>query len=260
MRICFVFALIVALTSPAFAWDPVGDITNPGRIIRNIERETKAAGRTLDQARIEAQVQAAAPAFQAWLEQSRNSARSGGTAPIPPHIRAQIEGYYDSGVLDRASFKIGDAGVFNLAALSIQYGGAAAVTLIDVIVFKSRTDAYNDVSLWVHELRHVKQFRDWGTRDFAIRYLRSWNSVEGEAYAAQRDFDGWRSRQVNAPAQLPYPDRRPPVLPYRDGPQQQAAAAVCATPWGMCQMAVAIPVGAPCYCPTYQGPLQGVGR
>jgi hypothetical protein len=77
--------------------------------------------------------------------------------------------------------------VFNLANLSIQYGDAGAVTLIDVIVFANQGGA-NDPVLWAHELKHVQQFQDSGTHDFAIRYLRSWKSVEDEAYAAQNTF------------------------------------------------------------------------
>jgi Domain of unknown function (DUF4157) len=244
---------VLVLVSPVvMAWDPIGDITNPGRIVRNVGRELDNAGKEVDRIRLEGQAQVGAPAFEQWLNQSRNTAGNG-ASPIPPHIRQQLQGFYDNDILSRVRFKIGDGGVFNLANLSIQYGGAAAVTLIDVIVFTNADDAYNNPKLWAHELKHVQQFRDWGTRDFAIRYLRSWNGVEGDAYAAENSYESW-SRQM---AQRGFTPAAPVQVV---SPPQPSIARVCATNFGMCGMGMAIPVGSQCYCPTYNGPVWGVAR
>jgi hypothetical protein len=173
------------IATNAFAWDPVGDLLDPGRILRNAEREARAALAAADLARREAMIQAGYPLLQAWLEQSSRDA-SNGAQPIPAHIREQLEYCYSRAELDGIKFKVGDPGVFNLSNLSISYGGAFAVTLGDVIVFKTEHDAQTNALLWSHEVHHaVKQFRPWGFRDFSIRYLRSWNSVEDEAYRAQ---------------------------------------------------------------------------
>ncbi|WP_457443812.1 eCIS core domain-containing protein [Roseateles sp. P5_E4] len=241
--------LIAFFSGPSAAWDPIGDITHPERIVRNVGRELDNAGREVDRIRLEAQAQAGAPAFEQWLNQSRSNA-SNGAAPVPAHIRQQLQGFYDNDILNRARFKIGDGGVFNLANLSIQYGGAAAVTLVDVIVFQNAGDAYNNAALWAHELKHVQQFRDWGVRDFAIRYLRSWNGVEGEAYAAENSYQSWSSQM----AQRSAPQSTPTAM------AQSAVARVCATNLGVCGMGVAIPVGSQCYCPTFNGPIWGVAR
>ncbi|MDT3678903.1 MAG: DUF4157 domain-containing protein [Burkholderiaceae bacterium] len=244
--------LLALIASPTLAWDPIGDITHPERIVRNVGRELDNAGRELDRYRLEAQAQAGAPAFEQWLNQSRNTANAGASS-IPPHIRQQLQGFYDNDVLSRARFKIGDGGIFNLANLSIQYGGAAAVTLVDVIVFKNPGDAYNNPVLWAHELKHVQQFRDWGVRDFAIRYLRSWNGVEGEAYAAENSYQRWSNQM----AQRSYNPGSPmPVV----APPQPSIARMCATNFGACGMSVAIPIGSQCYCPTVNGPIWGVAR
>ncbi|MGY1520254.1 eCIS core domain-containing protein [Luteimonas sp. A482] len=249
-----VFACLLTLaTVPVLAWDPIGDITNPGRIIRNVGRELDNAGREVDRARIEAQAQAGAPVFEQWLAQSRDNSIND-ASPIPPHIKQQLSGFYDEDVLQRARFRIGDAGVFNLASLSVQYGGAEAVALIDVIVFKNAGDAYNNPILWAHELKHVQQFRDWGVRDFAIRYLRSWNGVEGEAYAAQSSYVNWSDQM----AQVDHSSTGPAVQVANFA--QPAAASLCATNLGVCGMGVAIPVGSSCYCPTFNGPIWGVAR
>lgn len=177
----------------ARAWDPIGDLMDPGRILRNAEREAREVLKRTDELRLEAMVQAGAPLLQSWLEESRRTAARG-AMPIPPGIRKSLSSFYDASVLDRARYKIGDPGVFNLANLSIQYGGATAVTLDDIVVFTNQVDAETNPVLWAHELKHVQQFRDWGIRDFSIRYLRSWNGVEDEAYAAEAAFQTLKER------------------------------------------------------------------
>lgn len=179
--------VLFGLFSSAHAWDPWGDITHPDRIIRNIGREAGNAGKEIDRIRLEANAQAGAPILQNWLIESEKTARKG-AQPIPSNIRSQLQGFYDNDILNRVRFKVGDAGVVNLANLSITYGDAAAVTLINTVVFNNEHDAYNNAVLWAHELKHVQQFRDWGVRDFAIRYLRSWNSVENEATTVENNF------------------------------------------------------------------------
>jgi hypothetical protein len=184
LRAVLVVTVIFLGATNCLAWDPWGDVTHPDRIVRNAGRELNNAGRTIDRWRLEGQAQAGAPALEQWFIQSRNSALSGGVWAVPPTVRQQLQGVFDNDVFNRARYKIGDAGVANLANLSIRYGDAQAVVLIDVIVFANE-DATNDIALWAHELKHVQQFRDWGTRNFSIRYLRSWNSVENEANAVQ---------------------------------------------------------------------------
>ena len=188
-------SLFAGIFSNAIAWDLWGDITHPDRIIRNVGREMGNAGRQIDRGRIEVNAQASAPILQNWLIESQKTARRD-AQPIPSNIRNQLRGFYDDDILNRVRFKIGDAGALNLARLSIQYGDADAVTLIDVVVFNNKDDAYNNAVLWVHELKHVQQFRDWGVRDFSIRYMRSWNAVENEAYSAEDNFANAMPRVV----------------------------------------------------------------
>lgn len=236
-------ALTTAASANAFAWDPIGDLQNPGRILRNIEREANQAGRTIDRARLEMQAQAGAPAFEQWLIASRNTAASGGVSAIPLQIRRQLTGFVDEDILNRVRFKVGDSGVFNLAQLSIRYGEAAAVTLIDVVVFKSAQDAFSNPRLWAHELKHVQQFRDWGVRDFAIRYLRSWNGVENEAHAFEDAFGSWRNRVAQT-----------------GGTQvvwNPSVGNFCGTPAGRFGPGPVNPLGSPCQVMMPWGPVPG---
>jgi hypothetical protein len=143
----------------------------------------------------ELQGQTGGTALELWLNGSRNTS-IGTSQPIPPQIRQALTGYIEDDVMNRARFKVGDNGVLNLAGLSLAYGdvlgsSVAAVTLIDVIVFRDAGDAYNNPSLWAHELTHVKQFRDWGTNNFAISYARDSGSVEGPAYDVGNNYARW---------------------------------------------------------------------
>lgn len=127
----------------------------------------------------------AASGLHSWLVQSRNSAAAGDIQAIPLNIRAQLEPYYDIQVLDSARYKVGDDVELNAAHTMLQNPDVQAVTLIDIIVFRSPDDALNNVALWAHELKHVQQYLQWGAREFAVRYSRDYNAVEAPAYAIQ---------------------------------------------------------------------------
>ncbi|MGX7703809.1 eCIS core domain-containing protein [Methylobacterium sp. Gmos1] len=248
--------LCSVICTEALAWDPIGDIKNPGRILRNIQRETGAAidkvpvvgpaindaGRTIDRWRLELQSSVfTGPGLEQWFYASRNTSING-AQPIPPNIRAAVQGWYDDDVLNRARFKVGDGGALNLANNSIRVGSAEAVTLIDVIVFKGPTEA-SQPDLWVHELKHVQQFRDWGVRDFAIRYMRSWNSVENEAYAIQGEYQ----RNPGPRGQTAF--QQPPNFPM--------LSQMCATPAGMCIVPQPQQKGVQCGCQFPNGLFMG---
>jgi hypothetical protein len=262
-------ASVLAITSPAQAisWDPIGDIQHPGRVVENIQREThdtldavpifgpaiNQAGEELDRIRIEANANMYAPALELWFNESRNAARPT-SMPIPSNIRALLAGYYDDDILNRVRFKVGDIGTANLAGMTLQFdGNVGAVTLIDVVVFRNESDAYSNAKLWAHELKHVQQFRDWGTRDFAISYIRSYNGVESEAYSAENNYPSWRSQN---PMMANYP---PNGGPQRDRPPSpQTIGRFCNTPIGSAPMMVPVPIGQACFVGTPYGPVAGI--
>lgn len=131
--------------------------------------------------------QMAASGLEQWLLQSREAAAASGTQPIPLHIRAQLEPYYDIGVLDAARYKVGDGEALNAANALLQNPDVQAVTLIDIIVFRNAADAQDNVALWAHELLHVQQYQQWGVEGFAARYTRNFDAVEAPAYAIQAE-------------------------------------------------------------------------
>jgi hypothetical protein len=131
--------------------------------------------------------QMAATSLQQWIVESRNNMPATLLYPIPLHIRAQLEPYYDLQVLDTARYKVGVDAEMNAANTLMQNPDVEAVTLVDVIVFRNEDDAQNNVALWAHELHHVKQYLEWGVADFAKRYTRDYNSVEAPAYKIQAE-------------------------------------------------------------------------
>ncbi|RIA35723.1 uncharacterized protein DUF4157 [Ectopseudomonas oleovorans] len=127
----------------------------------------------------------AAARLEAWLLQSRQAALRAGTQPIPLMIRAQLAPFYDDALLDEVRFRVGITDEMDAATVMLQNPDVQAVTLVDVVVFRSAAAAEQDATLWAHELWHVQQYREWGTDGFALRYTRDFQSVEGPAYEMQ---------------------------------------------------------------------------
>ena len=124
--------------------------------------------------------QALVPLLAEWIIQSRDAALAKGVEPISAAIRADIEGYVPQDVLDRVRWQVGGAGDISLQENLFRFRATPAVTLDYVVIFQSDTDAI-DRTLWVHELRHVIQYSDWGVSGFATRYLQDYAAVEKEA-------------------------------------------------------------------------------
>ena len=136
-------------------------------------------------------VQAGAPLLQELIARSRDDALRAGVQPIPPDIRRNLAGFIPEQVLNTARYRVQGGGDLTLQVNSIRYGEAQAITLDYVIVFKEANDALYNPTLWAHELTHIGQYQRWGIRDFSIRYVRSYQTVESEAYEAETRYVAW---------------------------------------------------------------------
>lgn len=123
------------------------------------------------------------------LRQARDEATASGVQPIPLHIRAQLEPRYDFAVLDAARFRVGDEQQISAANALMQNPDVNAVTLIDTIIFRRAADAEDNVALWAHELKHVQQYQELGVEEFARRYTRNFDDLEGPAYKIEAEVD-----------------------------------------------------------------------
>jgi len=131
--------------------------------------------------------QVAGPALALWLSQSRAEAAISGTQPIPDAIRETLLRWYPPSVLDAALYKVGDNGELSAASAMMQNPDIGAVTLVDIIVFRTAEAAETNVALWAHELKHVQQYQEWGVDGFAQRYTQDFNAVEAPAYQVQTE-------------------------------------------------------------------------
>lgn len=125
----------------------------------------------------------AAAALANSLVASRDAAWAAGTQPMPPHIRQALLAWYPADLLDSIEYRTGITQDASLQSLSMRYGEANAITLIDTIVFADPAEAETDIALWAHEVKHVEQVRRWGLMGFAQHYVRDHQAVEAEAYA-----------------------------------------------------------------------------
>lgn len=192
--------------------------------------------------------------LEQWIIASRNAATNG-AMPIPWNIRQALTGYASEDSMNRVRYKTGDNGFANLAHVLEQGGYAAAVTLIDVVVFRGPSEA-NDPSIWAHELTHVDQYRDWGVHSFAVQYAKDYQSVEAPAYAKGNGYWTWAQQHGLATAQAgsaaPSIVRPPPVVAA--APQW---GAFCYTQVGRFGPGPLQPIGASCFVQSFRGPLPG---
>ncbi|QXH49517.1 DUF4157 domain-containing protein [Pseudomonas fakonensis] len=121
------------------------------------------------------------------LRQARDEANASGTQPIPLHIRAQLEPWYDFAVLDAARYRVGNEQQISAANALLQNPDVNAVTLIDTVIFRRSTDAEDNVALWAHELKHVQQYQQLGVEEFARRYTRNYDELEAPAYKIEAE-------------------------------------------------------------------------
>jgi hypothetical protein len=127
--------------------------------------------------------------LESALLRSRDDARAE-SKPIPEDIRRALTPFYPAELLKDVRYAVGDPSKAGVAGFAIRNGNAAAVTLIDTVVFKSEDYARN-LALWAHEIHHVQQYSDWGVEGFAQRYAFGWEDVEAEAQARATAFVAW---------------------------------------------------------------------
>lgn len=148
---------------------------------------------------------------QTELEHSASIARQ--TAkPIPPHIYDHLKclfepevfygvkstsNYSPDGRLNAILYCLAGAGmgqglpgcvagILNSPAgwqdLAYYTGEPTAITFgPDIITFRSKGDAENNVILWAHELEHARQYRNLGTNGFADMYTYAQGTMEFDA-------------------------------------------------------------------------------
>jgi hypothetical protein len=135
-------------------------------------------------------------ALGSLIDAARQQAIADGVRPIPSSIYRGLLGFFPSTLLQRCRFATGNSRALTLPALAFSFGDATAITLGDVILFKSEHLAETDLKVWAHELTHVMQYERWGVEGFAGRYVRDSAAVEQEAIDNANRFMTWRTERA----------------------------------------------------------------
>jgi hypothetical protein len=137
----------------------------------------------------------AASALAGLIDSARQQAIADGVRPIPSSVYRSLLGYFPSALLQKCRFSVGAANALTLPALAFSYGDATAITLGDVVLFRTERVAESDLKVWAHELTHVMQYQRWGIAGFAERYVRDSAAVEQEAIDNANRFAEWLPRR-----------------------------------------------------------------
>ena len=137
----------------------------------------------------------AAGALAGMIEDARQQAIADGVQPVPPSVYRALLGYFPDSLLRRCRFAAGGARALTLPALAFAYGDATAITLGEVVLFRSGRVAETGLKVWAHELTNAMQYQRWGIQGFAERYVRDSAAVEAEAIDNANRFAAWLPRR-----------------------------------------------------------------
>ena len=133
----------------------------------------------------------AASALATAVTELRQQAIADGVRPLPGVVHRALLGYFPEALLRRCRFAISEHGPLKLPALRLSYGDASAVTVGDVVLFRSERMAQSDPEAWAHQLTHVMQYQRWGTEEFARRFVQDAAAIEQEAAMNASRFLAW---------------------------------------------------------------------
>ena len=133
----------------------------------------------------------AGEALAELIDAARREAIADGVSAMPPRIYRELLGFFPADELRHVRWGVGGKAGLELPSLAFEYGDAVAMTLGEVVMFKSQHAAENDAKLWAHEMTHVMQYQRWGVEGFARRYAEDSAAVEKEAIDNANRFAAW---------------------------------------------------------------------
>ena len=138
-----------------------------------------------DQRQAENNPQGSGTALAIAIRLGRLEAIRAGAKPVPDGMKRRFKGHYSEALLDEARWTVAEPDSRLGRVLARWPVKEGAVTLGDVIVFKTRSAARNR-RLFAHELVHVDQYRKLGINTFARRYAENPDPIEEEARTKAR--------------------------------------------------------------------------
>jgi hypothetical protein len=149
--------------------DPAGALRRLPQVVQNLPQDF-------------ANLANPAGSFLAFAVRQAKAQASYGAQPIPPNIMATLQPYFPADVLQSVRYNTFDNARITLdSAVMLINVDVVAITLEDIVVFRSAYDAQNNVGVWAHELTHVLQYRSRGVETFANTYTTNAWVLENEA-------------------------------------------------------------------------------
>ena len=107
---------------------------------------------------------------------------SNGVRPVPGYISQQLQVFFGAELFASVSYNTLEAGRISLDGLVMVLNNhVEAITVEDIVVFRTEADAQQDRGCWAHELTHVQQYRARGNPIFANTYTTNAWVLENEA-------------------------------------------------------------------------------
>jgi len=138
-----------------------------------------------DKRKAGADVRGSGTALGVAIRLGRAEALRSGTKPVPKKLKRQFREHYPKAVLDDARWLVAEPGSRLGRVLARWPVKEGAVTLGNVIVFKTGSGPKNR-NLFAHELAHVEQYDELGIGAFARRYAADPEPIEEEARKKSR--------------------------------------------------------------------------
>jgi hypothetical protein len=129
--------------------------------------------------------QASGTALAIAIRLGRLEALRVGVKRVPDRMKRKFRDHFEEAVLEEARWTVAEPGTRLGRILARWPVKEGAVTLGDVIVFKTESGSKNR-RLFAHELAHVEQYRELGITEFARLYAADPEPIEAEARRKSR--------------------------------------------------------------------------
>jgi hypothetical protein len=183
----------IAIQSPI--QDPIGTLINPGKYINTLGVPTQGDFMEFVFKNPELVIKLSQNPNQIpylpvanLIMSNRNAALQSGTSVVPDMVKQKLRQWYSDDLINSVRWNASNNLLNGIQqSFSIHQLGAKAITLINVVVFRSNSDA-QDIAIWGHELFHVQQYRDLGVFEFSRKYVINRSDLESPAYQRQNEI------------------------------------------------------------------------
>lgn len=145
--------------------------------------------KTAERQKLGEDVRGSGAALAVAIRLGRAEALRAGVQPVPAKLRRPFAPHFEGALLDEVRWTVADPNSALGRALAKWPISEGAVTLGNVIVFKTEK-ASRDERLFAHEIAHVSQYQNLGIDEFARRYAADPTPIEDEARAKARRVVG----------------------------------------------------------------------